>query len=282
MEIDLILKIGGSSISNKTLLAKALKSQSPDDVEEALMINKQNIDHIAAEIGDLYSSGVKKMIILTGVGSPGHFVVLQHGIHKGNSGNINQHLGLVDAQIAVNRLRQALLKAFVENKIPVVQLYASSIFESNKMRIIRGDTSNFDRFIENGIVPVISGDVVPDLTMGYSVLSGDQILLDLVKKFSPRRIIFGSDVDGVFEEDPKVNLQANLIPKIPRSHIDEVIDQVSTGDASGQMKGKLIEIGNLLDHGQEEIILLNITKQGRLLDAMTENSGPNSKFCVES
>ncbi|MHA1993128.1 MAG: isopentenyl phosphate kinase [Candidatus Hodarchaeales archaeon] len=282
MEIDLILKIGGSSISNKTLLAKALKSQLPDDVEEALMINKRNVDHIAAEIGELYSSGVKKMIILTGVGSPGHFVVLQHGIHKGNSGNINQHLGLVDAQIAVNRLRQALLKAFVENKIPVVQLYASSIFESNKMRIIRGDTSNFDRFIENGIVPVISGDVVPDLTMGYSVLSGDQILLDLVKKFSPRRIIFGSDVDGVFEEDPKVNLQANLITKIPRSHIDEVIDQVSTGDASGQMKGKLIEIRNLLDYGQKEIILLNITKQGRLLDAMTENSGPNSKFYVES
>jgi len=198
MEIDLILKIGGSSISNKSLLAKALKSQSPDDIKEALAINKKNIDRIATEIGDLYSSGVKKMIILTGVGSPGHFVVLRHGIHRGNSGNINQHLGLVDAQIAVNRLRQALLEAFVANKIPVVQLYASSIFESNKMRIIRGDTSNFDRFIENGIIPVISGDVVPDLSMGYSVLSGDQILLDLVKKFHTKKIIFGSDVDGVF------------------------------------------------------------------------------------
>ncbi|MHA2096835.1 MAG: amino acid kinase family protein, partial [Candidatus Hodarchaeales archaeon] len=149
MEIDLILKIGGSSISNKLLLAKALKSQSQADIDKVLAINKQRIDHIAAEIGELYSSGLKKMIIITGVGSPGHFVVLQHGIHKGNSGNINQHLGLVDAQIAVNRLRQSLLEAFVENKTPVVQLYASSIFESNKMRIIRGDTSNFDRFIQN-------------------------------------------------------------------------------------------------------------------------------------
>ena len=63
MEIDLILKIGGSSISNKSLLAKALKSQSPNDIEGALAINKQNIDRIAAEIGELYSSGVKKMII---------------------------------------------------------------------------------------------------------------------------------------------------------------------------------------------------------------------------
>ncbi|PWI47490.1 hypothetical protein CEE45_11205 [Candidatus Heimdallarchaeota archaeon B3_Heim] len=278
MDIDLILKIGGSSISNKRLLAKALKSQSPDDIKVALAVNKQNIDRIAAEIGELYSSGIKKMIILTGVGSPGHFVVLQHGIHKGNSGNINQHLGLVDAQIAVNLLRQTLLEAFVANKIPVVQLYASSIYESNKMRIIRGDTSNFERFIQNGIVPVISGDVVPDLSMGYSVLSGDQILLDLVKHFIPQKIIFGSDVDGVFNEDPKINPAANLIPEIPHSRINEVIEQVSSGDASGQMKGKLVEIRNLLDLGQKEIILLNITRKGALLEAVTNNSGRSTRF----
>ncbi len=278
MDIDLILKIGGSSISNKRLLAKALKSQSPGDIKVALAVNQQNIDCIAAEIGELFSSGVKKMIILTGVGSPGHFVVLQHGIHKGNSGNINQHLGLVDAQIAVNLLRQTLLEAFVANKIPVVQLYASSIYESNKMRIIRGDTSNFERFIQNGIVPVISGDVVPDLSMGYSVLSGDQILLDLVKKFIPQKIIFGSDVDGVFDEDPKINPAANLIPEIPHSRINEVIEQVSSGDASGQMKGKLVEIRNLLDLGQKEIMLLNITRKGALLEAVTNNSGRSTRF----
>ena len=278
MDIDLILKIGGSSISNKRLLAKALKSQSPDDIKVALAVNKQNIDRIAAEIGELYSSGIKKMIILTGVGSPGHFVVLQHGIHKGNSGNINQHLGLVDAHIAVNLLRQTLLEAFVANKIPVVQLYASSIYESNKMRIIRGDTSNFERFIQNGIVPVISGDVVPDLSMGYSVLSGDQILLDLVKYFIPKKIIFGSDVDGVFNEDPKINPAANLIPEIPHSRINEVIEQVSSGDASGQMKGKLVEIRNLLELGQKEIILLNITRKGALLEAVTNNSGRSTRF----
>ena len=282
MEIDLILKIGGSSISNKRLLAKTLKSQSVENINEVLAVDKKKIDCIAAEIGELYSSGIKKMIIITGVGSPGHFVVLQHGIHKGNSGNINQQLGLVDAQIAVNRLRQSFLEAFVENRIPVVQLYASSIFESNKMRIIRGDTSNFDRFIQNGIVPVISGDVVPDLTMGYSVLSGDQILLDLVKKFSPQRIIFGSDVDGVFDEDPKINSKANLIPRIPNSSIDEVVEQVSTGDASGQMKGKLIEIRNLLEAGQKEIILLNITRKGALLEAINENSSLNTRFYTDS
>ncbi len=281
MEIDLILKIGGSSLSNKRLLAKAIKSQSPEDIEEALKIDKKKIDSIASEIGAIYSLGLKKMIILTGVGSPGHFVVLQHGIHKGNSGNINQHLGLVDAQIAVNRLRQGLLEAFAEHGIPVVQLYASSIYESNKMRIIRGDTSNFERFIQNGIIPVISGDVVPDLTMGYSVLSGDQILLDLTQKFRPQRIIFGSDVDGVFEEDPKDNPHTQLIPQISFSQLPHVIEQLSGGDASGQMKGKLVEISNLLEQGQKEILLLNLTNEGALSDVIKGNMGRNTRFFLD-
>ncbi|MHA2095189.1 MAG: amino acid kinase family protein, partial [Candidatus Hodarchaeales archaeon] len=133
-----------------------------------------------------------------------------------------------------------------------------------------------------GIVPVISGDVVPDLTMGYSVLSGDQILLDLVKKFSPPKIIFGSDVDGVFDKDPKTNSDASLIPDIPYSRIDDVVGQVSSGDASGQMKGKLIEIRNLLEDGQREIILLNITRKGALLGAIGGNSGRNTRFYNDS
>jgi isopentenyl phosphate kinase len=281
MEIDLILKIGGSSLSNKRLLAKAIKSQSPEDIKEALMVDKQNIDRIASEIGELLSLGIKKMIILTGVGSPGHFIVLQHGIHKGNSGNINQHLGLTDAQIAVNRLRQGLLEAFIEYKVPVVQLYASSIYESNKMRIIRGDTANFERFLENGMIPVISGDVVPDLTLGYSVLSGDQILLDITQKFAPQKIIFGSDVDGVFEEDPKENSNALLIPQIPYSQLPQIIGQLSGEDASGQMKGKLIEIKNLLERGQKEIYLLNITKRGALLDVIKGNIGRCTRIFMD-
>ena len=55
MELDLLLKVGGSCISNKTLLHKALKSQSPEDIKAALDINPKRIDQIAAEIGEAYS-----------------------------------------------------------------------------------------------------------------------------------------------------------------------------------------------------------------------------------
>ena len=278
MEIDLILKIGGSSISNKMLLYKALKTKSNGDIKAALTLENSIIEQIAAEIGALFKGGMKNMIILTGVGSPGHFTVLRYGLHKGFSGDVSQHIGLLDAQIAVNRLRQSLLEAFFKNGMPVVQVYASSIYESDKMRIIRGDTSNFERFLKIGVIPVISGDMVPDKTMGYSVLSGDQILLDLVKKFRPKKIILGSDVDGLFDSDPKVNPNAKLIPEVNGTEIEELIQQLEGGDASGQMKGKLIEIKHLLDLGFKDIILLNINKPGVLNQAVNDNTGRFTRF----
>lgn len=278
MEIDLILKIGGSCISNKMLLYKALKTKSLEDIKAAVNINPENIDLIAAEIGAIYPSN-KKMIILTGVGSPGHFIVLKHGLHKGNSGELEQHLGFLEAQIAVNRVRQCILKAFLRHKIPAVQLYASSMYDSDNRRIKRGITENIAKFLDVGMVPVTSGDIVPDTTMGLSVLSGDQILADLAKKFRPKKIIYGSDVDGIFDSDPKTNPDAKLISEISQDTIGSIIEEISGEDASGQMRGKLIEIRNLLDAGFKDILLVNLTKKEILQKSLNKEDVLFTRFC---
>ncbi|NHJ01019.1 MAG: hypothetical protein EAX86_02705 [Candidatus Heimdallarchaeota archaeon] len=278
MEIDLIIKIGGSCLSNKMLLYKALKEPSEENIKAAVKIDLEIIDQIAAEIGQVYFSKKRRMIVLTGVGAPGHFTVLKYNMHKGDDGTLEQHLGLVEAQIAVNNLRQANLKAFLHHKIPAVQVYASSIYQSDKMRIIESYTENFEKFIELGIVPIISGDMVPDRTMGYSVLSGDQILLDLATKFQPRRVIFGSDVDGLYDSDPKINRNAKLIPKITQDNMDGYIGEIKGDDASGQLKGKIQEIKNLLEAGFKDITLMNLTQKGRLLDVLEDKNVPMSRF----
>ncbi len=277
MEIDLIIKIGGSCVSNKMLLYKALKTKVPEDIKAALKINQEAINQIAEEISITYSS-MKKMIILTGVGSPGHFTVLKHDLHKGNNRTLEQHIGLLEAQIAVNRLRQTILEAFLRYQIPAVQFYASSMYESDRMRIITANTNNIGKFMGVGMVPVISGDMVPDISMGYSVLSGDQILADLANKFNPKKIVYGSDVDGIYNTDPKLDSNSQLIPEISRNEIETRIEEISGGDASGQMKGKLTEIKNLLEVGFKDIYLLNLTKKGILADALTKGNVPFTRF----
>lgn len=278
MKIDLVLKIGGSCISNKALLHNALRTQRPEDIDIALQVNTTVIDQIASEIHEILNEN-PKMIILTGVGSPGHFTVIKYGLHKGNNGSLQLHVGFLEAQIAVNYLRQAFLEALLKHKVPAIQLYASSIYQSDKMRIIKGDVENLKSFLEVGMIPVISGDMVPDKTMGYSVLSGDQVLYDLTKDFQPDTVIFGLDVDGVFTKDPKIDPEAKLLPEISKEKIDELIKQeFATNDASGQMKGKLCEIRNLLEAGFREVLLLNLTKQGNLTQIVRERRGIFTKI----
>jgi len=263
MEIDLLLKIGGSTISNKMLLYNALKSNDPEDIKNALNIDLSAINQVVEEIKKGYIHA-KRVIIITGVGSPGHFTVLKHQLHKGNTGSIEQHLGLVEAQIEVNKIRQLLLEAFLKNSIPVVQFYASSMYISDKMRIQVSYTNNIEYFLNLGMVPVISGDMVPDYSMGYSVLSGDQIIADLAYKFKPRRIVFGSDIDGLYDRDPKVAKSAHFYSDMNVGQVNNLLNKLGEGDASGQMKGKLTEIKNLLDSGVPEVILLNLKRNGVL------------------
>ncbi|MHA1214641.1 MAG: isopentenyl phosphate kinase [Candidatus Hodarchaeales archaeon] len=279
MEIDLLLKIGGSSISNKMLLYKALKSKDPEDLKAAVNIDVKAIQQIVKEIKSIYHPD-KRMVILTGVGAPGHFTVLKHNLHKGNLGTLEQHVGLLEAQIAVNRLRQHVLEAFLENKIPAVQVYASSIYASDKMRIIRGCTENIVEFLKQGMVPVISGDMVPDKTMGYSVLSGDQIIADLIGKVKPQKIIYGSDVDGLYEEDPKTNPDSQLISNVSLDEIETIASKLTSVDASGQMKGKLMEIKKLLESGVKEVILLNLKKEGTLSKVLKGETVNFTRFYV--
>ena len=277
MEIDLLLKIGGSCISNKMLLYNALKTNNPADIKNALNADISAINQVVEEIAKGFSYG-KKMIIITGVGSPGHFIVLKHKLHKGDDSSIEQHLGLVEAQIEVNKIRQLLLEAFLKNAIPVVQFYASSMYISDKMRIQVTYTENIKQFLNLGMVPVISGDMVPDYSMGYSVLSGDQIITDLASKFKPKRIIFGSDIDGLYDRDPKEDPNAHFYQDLTKEQIKNFLNKLGGADASGQMKGKLNEIKNLLDSGLPEVILLNLKRKGVLAAFLAGQTEKYTRF----
>ncbi|MFW9855132.1 MAG: isopentenyl phosphate kinase [Candidatus Thorarchaeota archaeon] len=278
MQIDLIIKIGGSCLSKKALLYTALRTQHPEDIKQALQLNVNTIDDIAGEISELIHER-PKMIILTGVGSPGHYTVLKYNLHTGTDGTLRQRVGFLEAQIAVNRLRQTFLEALLRHGVPAIQLYASSMYQSSDRRVVHGNVNNLSSFLDVGMIPVISGDMVPDKSLGYSVLSGDQILYDLTKHFQPKTVVFGSDVNGVFTADPKVDPNAELLPEISRNSLDRLIkEEFGKDDASGQMRGKLIEIRHLLEAGFHEILLLNLTVKGNLTQIIRDGHGVFTRF----
>ena len=56
--------------------------------------------------------------------------------------------------------------------------------------------------------PVMYGDAVLDEKLGFTILSGDQLVAYLAIKYNASKIVVGTDTDGIFDADPKTNPDA--------------------------------------------------------------------------
>jgi isopentenyl phosphate kinase len=123
------------------------------------------------------------------------------------------------------------------------------------------------KLLDFNMVPVPYGDVCLDLKNGCCILSTEKILNYVVKafqqfgkKYEISRIIICTDVDGVFNSDPKEDKNAKLIPVITEEKLKTVNLSSSSGiDVTGKMKHK-IESMIKLAQSNIEIEIINAKK----------------------
>ena len=108
--------------------------------------------------------------------------------------------------------------------------------------------------ISMSLVPVLYGDSVLDEEQGFSILSGDQLMATLAIVFESKRIIIGVDVDGLYDDDPKVNPNAELFRRISLRELKAFLGKIgksTTVDVTGGMFGKMFELIPALEEGVE-------------------------------
>ncbi len=91
--------------------------------------------------------------------------------------------------------------------------------------------------MKSGYVPLLFGDMVPDLELGGSVCSGDQVISYLGK--SAEQIVLATDVDGVLDDSGQV------IPVVTEQNFAEISKHLKDSgkkDVTGAMAGKLKEL----------------------------------------
>ena len=94
-----------------------------------------------------------------------------------------------------------------------------------------------------GMVPVIHGDVVMDLSQGACIVSGDQLVRYLAVGLKINRVGLATDVPGVLDG-------GSVVPKITRGTMPELhIGSSTHTDVTGGMKGKIDELLGLADAG---------------------------------
>ena len=86
------------------------------------------------------------------------------------------------------------------------------------------------------------GDAVLDEKLGFTILSGDQLVAYLAIKYNASKIVVGTDTDGIFDADPKTNPDAKPYKKLTLAELKAIqpkLGKAQGKDVTGGMAGKI-------------------------------------------
>ncbi|OLD08747.1 MAG: hypothetical protein AUI95_02605 [Crenarchaeota archaeon 13_1_40CM_3_52_4] len=130
-----------------------------------------------------------------------------------------------------------------------------------------------------GLIPLIHGDIVFDEARGCGIVSADRIASLLGEKIGIPRVLFGCDVDGLYDGNPKTSSNVELIAEVNRRNHTKVLKGLrpSTGDVTGGMRGKALEALRLAKHGCESYIF-NLTESSNLRNLLQGSTSIGTRF----
>lgn len=177
----------------------------------------------------------------------------KYNIAKGYE-NERQLMGFSLTHRAMEKLNAFVIDALQEAGLPAVAIQPSACVIVRDGKIETMEQTPVRKLLELGIIPVLYGDAVPDLSKGMSILSGDQLAVHLARDLKASRVVLGVDVDGVYTADPKVRKDAKLVRVItPTSwrDISKSIGAAGGPDVTGGMANKVEAILTLAESGIE-------------------------------
>ncbi|EQD46116.1 Glutamate 5-kinase, partial [mine drainage metagenome] len=83
------------------------------------------------------------------------------------------------------------------------------------------------------------------------IISADDLLLGLSSVFKPELVIFFTDVDGIFDKDPKTSSGAKLLKTIDRNISFHEVNN----DVTGGMKSKYEKILKIRKHSGKVVVM---------------------------
>lgn len=238
------LKLGGSLITNKR------QAETPRlDV----------IDRLAQEIAAARRANpAMRLLIGNGAGSFGHVPARKYRTRDGVE-TAEEWFGYAETADAAARLNRLIVAALLKAGVPAWTLQPSAMLSCVDGKITAGSVSAVEQALNNGLVPVVHGDVALDSTRGGTVVSTEELFEWLALQLSSalsaedsmtetkngwrlQKLILAGEVEGIYTADPLLDPTAELIPTITPKTLSDVADGLGRShgvDVTGGMSAKV-------------------------------------------
>lgn len=252
----IILKIGGSAITDKT---------------GELAAKTEIINRLAEEIK---RADLDNLIVVHGGGSFGHPTALKYGLKDGYNDDPTQKLGFAETHHVMTVLNGLVMDAMIWHEIAAVSIAPSSCFLTENGKIKVFDETVLKAMQKMTFTPVMYGDAVLDEKLGFTILSGDQLVAYLAIKYNASKIVVGTDTDGIFDADPKTNPDAKPYKKLTLAELKAIqpkLGKAQGKDVTGGMAGKIAALIPAIEHGVH-VTVTGATKGLSIYRALTDQS----------
>lgn len=249
------VKLGGSVIT--------------DTAEE----EKAKIDEIERLLSELYEAKKEKgfkLLIGHGGGSFPHVPAKKYGVNDGMTED--NRIGVAITHNSAQKLNRIVVDAGIKLGMPVFPFSASSFLLSSGGSIVSGHTGSIEEALNRGLIPVVYGDVALDLEKGSTIVSTEDIFAYLAKTLGPKAVILGTDVDGIFDKDPKDFGDAKLIDRVDSGNVDSITESAGGSqkvDVTGGMKSKVRTLYSMIKGTGSKGYIANATKPGLIKSILT-------------
>ncbi len=221
MDVNLI-KAGGSVISRES---------SEDKFEKS----------VVQRLGRELHSFKDGLILVHGTGFVGKPPAIKYGYYRSGHSPRENNLVMLSIKEEVRLLNHRFVETLLGESIPAVPFAISHVF-TESMDCVQPDAeAELRRTLKNGYVPVFYGDVIVCSDGSFRIFSSDIIVLLLSKIFQPKKVLFLSDVDGVYERsETHPDEEARLLRVLnPQSAASLLRSDYDGQDVSGGMLAKV-------------------------------------------
>ena len=157
-------------------------------------------------------------------------------------------------------LNNIVMEVLLANNIKAVSLPTRSACYISDSEVIC-NVEQVRRYLEDGVCPVVFGDVVIDArNRRYVVVSGDRIAHIIARELRAKEIVFVTDVEGIFTSDPKKNRSARLIKELKVSEVYSKVEFKEVADVTGGMEAKVSELIRQCAEGSKIIVVGGLIK----------------------
>jgi isopentenyl phosphate kinase len=253
---DLVfLKLGGSLITDK---------DTPHSARYAV------ITRIAQEIAlGLRANPGMNLLVGHGSGSFGHFAARQYATRDGVSTPDQWH-GFAAVWREAKALNAIVLEALADAGLPVVGFSPCSQVLTDSHEITVWDTTQIQIALQNGLLPVVYGDVIFDTALGGTILSTEEQFEYLAGQLDPKRILLAGIESGIWQDFPHREEIFQHISPTNFPEVEKHLARSTSPDVTGGMKSKVESMLNLVLNGAcEEVCIFSGLAEDSISSALS-------------